>query len=113
MENTMDCIQLNDPPCFLTHHLLLRPDCLARLTLPTQLSQQDADRISALLDALVVDGEDLTGIDDWPFDCANSLNESDDGSDDSDNSQTVNDIQASEENTLNAVQVGHANINPS
>lgn len=62
----MEEIDLDNPPRFLTHHLLLRPDCLARLTLPTNLTQQEAKRLSAFLDVLVVDADDDD--EQWPFD---------------------------------------------
>jgi len=64
----MKKLQLSDPPRFLTHHFLLRPDCLARLTLPANLTQQDANRLAALVNALVME-EDLEkeDLDAWPF----------------------------------------------
>lgn len=62
----MQKIQLNNPPPFLTHHLLLRPDCLVRMTLPTHLTQQEADRLSDFLNALVLSHSSDDGMD-WPF----------------------------------------------
>ena len=64
----MDAIDLENPPRFLTHHLLLRPDCLARLTVPTDLTQQEAKRLSAFLNALVVDAQEDDDDEPWPFD---------------------------------------------
>lgn len=58
--------QLNHPPRFLTHHVLLRPDCLARMTLPSYLTQREANRLSAMLDALVMEDDDEDRS--WPFD---------------------------------------------
>ena len=64
----MKKLQLSDPPCFLTHHFLLRPDCLARLTLPAYMRQQDADRLATLVNALVMEeDEEQEDLDAWPF----------------------------------------------
>lgn len=62
----MKKIKLNKPPRFLTHHLLLRPNCLARLKVPAYLTQHEADRLSAFLQALVLDA--VENEDDWPYD---------------------------------------------
>ncbi len=65
----MAYIQLDQPPRFLTHHLPLRPDCVVQLTLPTDLTQAEANRLSAFLDVLVLgdqDTDDGEG-DTWPF----------------------------------------------
>ena len=62
----MKKIQLNKPPRFLTHHLLLRPDCLVRMELPAYLTQMEANRVSAFLDALVIE-PDIDGVN-WPYD---------------------------------------------
>lgn len=62
----MKKIQLKKPPHFLTHHVLIRPNCLARLKLPTYITQREADRLSAFLEALVIaPAEDD---DCWPYD---------------------------------------------
>lgn len=79
---------LHKSPRFLTHHFQLRPDCRASLTLPENLTSQEADRLSQLLNALVttaaggkadawpysVGGEDLDGDLD-----ANAIDACDDG----------------------------------
>lgn len=96
----MHTIKLDKPPRFLTQHILLRPDCLARLTLPTQLSQQDANRISALLDALVVEEEKGDGdleLDEWPFETDDLATFDEDDGEDPDGDLNGSEILASEE----------------
>lgn len=58
----MECFDLEHPPRLLTHHFLLRKECLARLTLPVDLTQEEAARIARFLGALVL-GKDA---DEWP-----------------------------------------------
>ena len=62
---------LKRPPRFLTHHVLLRPACLARFQLPAYLTQHEADRLCALLNALVI--ETVKDEDNWPFDVNQDL----------------------------------------
>ena len=62
----MKKIQLKKPPRFLTHHVLIRPNCLAQLKLPTHITQQEANRLSAFLGALVIEPAEDEGC--WPYD---------------------------------------------
>lgn len=84
---------LSHPPRFLTHHVLLRPDCLARLTLPSYLTQREANRLSAMLDALVIDDDENDENQKWQLDSeldldgdlnANKIDASDNELEDSD-----------------------------
>lgn len=61
----MTNIKLNKPPRFLTHHMLLRPDCLARFELPSYLTQQEANRLAVFISALPIEPE--ADEDDWPY----------------------------------------------
>ena len=63
----MKKVQLSQPPRFLDHYLLLRPDCLARLTLPSNLSRQEVVRLTALLDAQIVEVGEEDEFQTWPF----------------------------------------------
>ena len=60
--------QLSALPRYLTHQMLLRPDCLVSLKLPTYLTQQEANRLSAFMDALVLDPAEDD--DNWPYETA-------------------------------------------
>ncbi len=62
----MNKIRLTKTPQFLTHHIPLRADKMARLTLPTDLTFDEAERLTIIVQALVTEHDEFeNGI--WPY----------------------------------------------
>lgn len=62
----MKKIRLTKTPPFLTHHIPLRADIMACLTLPSDLTTGEAARLTAIVQALVREPDDKEkGI--WPY----------------------------------------------
>ena len=68
----MNKIRLKKPPKSLTHHIPLRPDRLARFTLPIDLTAAEAKRLAVILQALVIENDELD-VDPWPYSCGDDL----------------------------------------
>ena len=64
----MKKIRLTKPPPFLTHHVPLRADRMARLTLPSDLTTGEATRLAAIVQALVTE-QDYLENGNWPYPC--------------------------------------------
>lgn len=62
----MTKIRLTQTPQFLTHHVPLRAGKMARLTLPTDLTLDDAKRLAVIVQALVVDQDEIEDVL-WPY----------------------------------------------
>ena len=62
----MKKIRLTKTPQFLTHHVPLRAEKMARLTLPTDLNADDAKRLMAIVRALVIDQWEIADTV-WPY----------------------------------------------
>ena len=56
---------LEHPPKLLTHHIPLRMDCLARLTLPVDITQSEAKHLARWIGALVL--PNASDSDEWPY----------------------------------------------
>ena len=62
----MKKIRLTQTPQFLTHHVPLRAGKMARLTLPTDLTLDDAKRLAVIVQALVMDQDEIEDVL-WPY----------------------------------------------
>lgn len=59
----MEYVDLEHPPRFLTHHVPLQPDRLARLTLPVDLTPQEVEHLARFMGALISNAETV----EWPI----------------------------------------------
>ena len=62
----MKKIRLTQAPQFLTHHVPLRAGRMARLTLPTDLTLDDAKRLAVIVQALVIEQDEFEDAV-WPY----------------------------------------------
>lgn len=62
----MKKIRLTKLPQFLAHHVPLRADAMARLTLPSNLTLGEANRLALFVQALVMEQDEIKD-EIWPY----------------------------------------------